>query len=117
MPNAHWKLTLPPLDPSGGGIVMLDTKTAPAHARWDRLLTVRVLGAVTESPYYFLPKSVGCFSSGIGTMLLCGSRFKASGLRLPKVSDRKKTSKVGGLRPGFGLGPFYCPEPSRRGEI
>ena len=42
-------------------------------------------------------------------MLLCGSRFKASGLRLPKVSDRKKTSKVGGSGASERQGPFCWP--------
>ena len=58
VPNPHWKLTLPPLAPSGGGILSLDRKTAPAHASWRRLLTGRVLGAVTESPLLMLPKGV-----------------------------------------------------------
>ena len=53
-------------------------------------------------------------------MLLCRSRFKASGLRLPKVSDRKKTSKVGGPGTAWRQGRFdgqadpITPEPHTR---
>ena len=45
--------------------------------------------------------------ASFGTMMLGGSRFEASGLRLPKVSDRKKTRpRLAAVAHCMAPGPF-----------